>query len=171
MTRWSLRHYAHRGYTILELVIVLAIVALMATSVQVILNGPLRVARMRHTINVLAATDATLRHECRKKAREGSMEFDCKTGTMTVQLENGQGPKFFRISGLNSVRTAQGERLTWKTRVDRWGRSETYAIEIGRSPRNKWVLFAGVTGQMMEEQNETDIEAILDQLTPSNLAN
>jgi prepilin-type N-terminal cleavage/methylation domain-containing protein len=170
MTLPSSRRLNNDGFTLIEFVVVLAIVALLTACAQLILNTPLRIARMRHAINLLTATDGTLRHECRKKSRQGTIEFDCKARTMTIRSDGWNGSKSFPLYGLARIRTSLGEHSNWKTTIDQWGRSESYAIELDVSNKNKWILCAGATGQMMEEQSESDIEAILDQLTPSNLA-
>ena len=164
------RNRIRRGFTLLELLVVLVIISLLAASVQVVFKSPLQSIRVRHAIEQLSAADALLRHECRQYRREGTIEFDCDQQTMTLQSDNGIAPKSIAIRGLLAVHSPTGQHANWATKVDRWGRSETYSIQIGNPRKNKWILCAGISGQVMEDQSESEIQTLLDGLTPSDFA-
>jgi prepilin-type N-terminal cleavage/methylation domain-containing protein len=162
----------HRAFTLVELLVVLVILCLVATSVQFVVKRPLGLARQRMAIDQFCAADALVRNICRTNRREGRFEFDVVNQSYTWRLgQNASESRVTSIPGLMNIRSPRGHHSSWTTQVDRWGRTDSFAIFIGSDKSHgKWLLCSGVSGQIIEFDNESEIENILNKLTASDFA-
>lgn len=168
------------GFTILELSVVLALMALMAGVVAISTNGRLRGAHQEQAIQAIQSLDHRARHQARTGSGRVTLAIDTRNGEVNVcdQRES-------RETIVDSYRPPEGleivnawvllngrrvEHTTLSIPFDTRGISPTYGFTIrgedaeGDSTTT-CLLIAGVSGQVTEFDDEDEVLDILSQIT------
>ena len=82
----------HRGFTLIELVIVLVILALMAAAATISVRGATTRARLARAVIVLEQFDLAMRREARWRRQSVAGEINTAEGKLSLKWQG----KFFR---------------------------------------------------------------------------
>ena len=151
-----------RGFTLLEMVTVLAIVALAASLVAVNYREPVNNARLAHAFETIGRLDQRVRHWCKTHNAPARITVDLDRGIFVAENENGiplpipeahvpSGMKLkeLRIMGVN--RFGRDTKILYNSR----GAASSWAYSIAYSrKREKYQLVVGATGQLIPFENE-----------------
>jgi prepilin-type N-terminal cleavage/methylation domain-containing protein len=155
----------HLGFTLLELLVVLTLVAMLTSVVVVKLGVPYRAARAGEVAERIAFTDQLMRAHARNFRQASRLVFDLDRGRVHVESgEQTQDTHFaFEMPPgvqLEEVRIADGAKRGGRAVVESPsdGITPTYAVLLStRHGPNRWLLFAGLTGQVTYLEDERDV--------------
>lgn len=157
------------GFTLIEIMATLLILAIAAGAAALSLAGPRRGAETEDVLGELIHADRLARHAARRHGRAVELLFDLAAGRVErrwidepdEQSYRYELPEGFRVGGLILAdrRIASSSASVVCSRA---GRTATYALRIeGPGGRRRWVLFAGLTGEVTEIADERQLEEIL----------
>jgi type II secretory pathway pseudopilin PulG len=149
----------------------MAVVLIMAIAAGVVVlrvEGPMNNARMRDVVDQVSAFDSLSRARAVEQDAAVRMTIDSGAGLLkwaaanakesfspAVRLPDGYAVREVRVRG-NRVEGATADIV-----FSRLGLSPSYAVLLeGPGGRRQWMLFAGLTGQMVEASDETEITNI-----------
>lgn len=163
------------GFTLLEVLVVLVIIALVTSIVAVRLQIPLQTAQLENAIRQVAFVDSQTRAHAREVSTACQIVYQLDHGQVFAQARGGHGARRFAFSLPGPLRLKQVwcpllDHGTGRVQIDvsARGTSSTYAvcIEIPQSA-SRWLLFSGLTGQVLYPQDDADVHQILDILRAS----
>jgi len=157
-----------RGFTLIELAVVIMIVAITAAAVTLRLEGPLRRAGMRDVVEAVASFDRLSRAYAREHDRSVRVVVDTVRGQL-VRTDASSGgvvgapvklPPEYRIAKVWVRGRAAADTQT-TIPCSRLGLMPTYALLLhGPGRRRQALLFAGLSGELLRLDDETELEAI-----------
>jgi prepilin-type N-terminal cleavage/methylation domain-containing protein len=141
----------NRGYTLLEIIVVLVILALAVSLVTVNYREPVNNARLKHAFETVSRLDQRVRHWCKTNDTPARIRVDLDRGVFVAEKENGtplpipeagipNGMKLkeLRIMGRNRfgrdtmiLYTSHGTTRCWAFSVAYSGNRERYQFIIG----------------------------------------
>jgi prepilin-type N-terminal cleavage/methylation domain-containing protein len=163
---------AQCAFTLIEMLVVLALGAIMATIVTVSLTGSMRTARAEDAAGRIATYDRLAREHARRFGKAGSLVFDLDRATFTlVAAEEDHDsrdnvaaalhlPSGIRIGCVvaanGSIRNGQAS-----IQCSSDGQTPSYAVDLtdGRG-EHYWMVVAGLTGKAIRVSNEQEIQDI-----------
>jgi len=164
-------HRPNAGFTLLEMVVVLAIMAVIATAAAISFQKPLRAARLERAMAGLEDADFRARTEARKRSAMVELLVDggknIATHSIAGSADGGQVRRTLALSGgLNIDRYWTAGRSTNDDRFGVWfspdGQSNTYAVRVSDDDdHQKWLVVVGATGQYVQLHEDRAVEAIL----------
>ena len=157
-----------RGFSLIELTMVLLIAGIVAGAVVVRLHDPMRRAELADVLDRTAHLDRLTRTAARRHDKALRLVVDLTAGEIRQTDTNGE-------QGLDPLKLPSRwriERLIVSGRVvrsgsvsiacSRTGRTPSYAMLVtGPGDRSRWLLLAGLTGRRVEKESEEDVRAIL----------
>lgn len=155
-------------FTMVELMAVVLILGILAASVALRIHGPLRNARMRDVADAVARFDQATRLAARRQGRPMRIVMDL--GDRSLQRAQADG----RASGALPLRLG-GEYRPQALLIDgqfvgtgrhyvlcsAMGLTPSYALLLDGAGRRRWVVVAGLTGQIFEVESEQQAKHIL----------
>ncbi len=155
-----------RGFTLIETMLAVLIMALLASAAALSLSGPVRKARAREAVDVVMAADRSARQEAHDSGRAVRLVLDPTTGTITriegaVTQFRSALPRSFKISDILVGRRVFREAGT-EVGFSGAGFSPSYAVHLTGPGADGWVVFAGLTGQASVVSDEQAVRNILD---------
>jgi len=166
------------GFTLIEVAAVALLLALLAGAVAWSFSGPIAAVRAGDALDRVRTFDAVARHAARQSGRGVTLVLDPADGSMVRQdMTAGEPREAYRAAlpggfKLDRVRTAEdasrslGGRTVIPCSAD--GRTQTYAVHIVGGGRDRWLVFAGLTGQPTEVAHEAEVDQIFDTARRSN---
>ncbi|MGB7158463.1 MAG: type II secretion system protein [Tepidisphaeraceae bacterium] len=154
------------GFTLIEIMAVMLILALLSAAAAWSFSRPLARARASEAIELVTSFDASSRLAARRFGRRVEMVFDLADGAL-VRREGGQVayrgmlPAGFSIE---QVRIGEGVRDAGEVTIEcsRLALSPSYAVKlVGPAGVERWLVVAGLSGQVTAARDETDVDAIL----------
>lgn len=162
------------AFTLIEAVVVLTLMGLLAAAVTVSLAGAARAARVEDVIDAYAAFDRTTREAARRFGRTPALRFDLNRGTVTRRDAERSETRLalrgdFRVA---RVMTAERDSRSGEVEVPVTARGYTpsYAVLVVGPTSQRWVVFAGLTGQSTVLADERDVQDILSTTSNSSAA-
>ncbi len=159
----------HRAFSLVEVALVLLILAILAAAVTLEVRAPLARIGMRAVLDEIAAFDRLTRVFAREHDRPVRLVVALAAGRIRRTDEGGRDPlgealklpSGYRIAGLRLA----GRRInsgSVAVSCSARGLTPTYAVRVdGPGGRRQWILVAGLSGQITELDNETEVEDIL----------
>jgi general secretion pathway protein H len=146
-------HSRKDGFTLIEVVVVVAIMALLATIGAVSLRGTIDRYYLSQARQAIEISDAKARRIARTTGRPVLMNVD----RLEKQIEIHEST--FRIpAGVEIASVEMASRLSGGTQIgipfsdDGW--SPTYAIELKRGELGQWIVVIGASGQVVRVNEE-----------------
>lgn len=157
---------AGRGFSLVELLVVLIILSLIASTSLVMVRRSLRSTRSEYVITRLTELDALARGFA-KRGHASVLRFDAELGLIEVQSAEGENtvpPLRMDNRGLRLAGVRRASRATLQRRgsitFQAGGFSETYVVELHRSSSDPvYLAFLGLSGQSYR-LNLTEAEAM-----------
>ncbi|QOV90977.1 pilus assembly FimT family protein [Humisphaera borealis] len=166
-------NFRRPGFTLIEVAAVALLMAILAGAVAWSFSGPVASVRTADVLDRIKTFDGTARLAARNTGRPVTMQFDPYEGSMTRFDDRGQGEPFLAYRGVlpsgyriervrlpDSPATAGEGRTTVPCSID--GRTPTYAVCLSGGGKEHWLLFAGLTGQVTEVNDESAVDAIFE---------
>jgi len=162
-----------RAFTLIELIVVVALAAIMATLVTVSLAGNLRAARASDVAQSIATSDRLAREYARRFDRPVTLVFDLSQSTLTrAGGDPSHNSTLHLPAGLRIARLVTATTDTTSGQVtipcSAAGQTPSYALLLtdGRG-RQHWTITAGLTGQTSTASDENEVRDIFTALRPS----
>lgn len=159
------------GFTLLELMAVLVIIAILSGAVVLTMAGRLRSARMADVVAKLQDLDRWTRYDARRFARPANLAFDFERGVAC--RDAGQRSRIVTLPpgySLVGLRDSRGMFRGGETQIEcsADGRTNSYALAIaGPDHSEAWIVFAGLTGERTLAKDEAEVDAIFASLNPA----
>lgn len=161
---------ARRAFTLIELAAVSLIVALLAGAVVWSFSGPIAAARAADALDRVRTFDAVARQATANNHREAVLRFDLYSGSLE-RYDAGQpaGPVYqarlpqgYRIARFRAadVDLQDGDDRRVSIRCSAEGRTSTYAVQVVGPSLDRWMVFAGLSGQATEFDRESEVDAV-----------
>lgn len=155
-----------QGFTLVELLVVVAIIGLIAGIVAVRTTGVTRQARLEWSIGRLIQLDGELRSFAKSRGHRTS--FECKLGSNQIQriYDNAASDRTNVNLGENIVLrrlflpTREVSSGTGIVEYSAEGISPTFAMEVqsvGNVKQSTWLVFVGATGQFERREKEREV--------------
>lgn len=156
-----------KGFSLIELAVVLLIVAVVAAAVTLRTEGPLRRAQMRDITGQIAEFDRLTRVYARQHDQPLRIAVDLATGRISRSDERGSqlGTSCKLPPGCKIARLiAPSEDITIGSMAiscSRGGFTPSYAMLIeNRGGQQQWLLWAGLTGELVRIDDEEEVKEI-----------
>lgn len=167
----------NNGLTLLELLVVIAILGLLTATVTAQLGDTLGPATLQQSISQWEFADQQLRARARHTGKPVALHFEIGGGRLECALGPDEDtPRTIRTLGrgvqITKCLSATQEVNSGSKSIgyDERGSSETFAIEfMGRREKRRWMIVAGITGQITEVANEAAAREVLQLLLPPGI--
>ena len=160
------------GFTLIEMLVVLALAAILSTIVTVSMIGPFRAARAEDVIGTIANYDRSTREYSRRFGRPGRIVFDLGRGTITRAAAETDAESRDKVGGtlhmpwgfhLGRLVTAAGAATSGVLSIDCSpdGQTPSYAIGVTDAKGEQyWMVTAGLTGKTLKARDEQEVQDI-----------
>lgn len=157
-----------RGFTLLELLVVLTLVALLTAMVIFKLRVPYRAARAGEAVERIAFTDRLMRSHACNFSLAARIVYDLDRGQVYVETgEHNQDAHFaFEMPpGVKLEEVCLADKTTRRGRVvvesPSHGVTPSYAVRLSTQyGPDRWLMFAGLTGQVTQFEDERDVQQV-----------
>lgn len=163
------------GFTLIEVMLAVLLMALLASAVALSFSGPLQRARAEDAQQTLRSFDAAARQMATRWGRPVRVVFDVSAGTLSrregqslqeprsrIALPSGYRVDEIRVEGRGY---SDGEAVIDYSAL---GLSRSYAAHLSGPGLDRWLLFAGLSGEMTQAQDESAVESILGNVAPTS---
>ena len=163
MNRLAMR----RAFTLIELVVVMVLLALLASLTVYSLGGTMDGYRISRAVETIESLDARARRTARTTRRPVTVTLDRKHRELVINpIDPREDTVSFRLPGRVVVEKIQlarksSSRKDSKIAINGQGRSPPYAIQLRRGELTKWLVVLGFSGQVVPVDNEGEVNAIL----------
>ena len=159
----------HPGFTLLEIAVVAFLAAMLAAVVSVAFATTLGERRIENVVGLLKSIDAEARYRARREGVPGILRFDLEAGTITQKVVRTRAPlrpkevRLSRPTRIEQVLVAgedhrSGTSDLVRVAVSTNGQTPSYAVVLTEGEKKRVLLFAGLTGQVREFEDENEIE-------------
>ncbi len=158
-----------RGFTLIELTIVLLILGIAAGAVSLRMQSPLRRARTKDVLSAIVDFDRTTRSYARMQDKPVLLIIGSRGNRLersTPDKQKSLGEKFELPNKWQIIRTLVGPEATsgmiGEIRISRAGYSPSYAICLkDKNNKRTWMIITGLTGATVFCDNEFQAKNIL----------
>ena len=154
-----------RGFTLIELVVVVLLIALLTSLAVVSLAGAANQYRLSSAVEVFERFELQARRDARRADQPLRVTIDRTRGRLTIGREARAYARFQIPAGIELERVRLRRRAVASGSVTfeigRNGQSPSYAVQLRRGDRQRWLVVLGVSGQVIELEQESDVDAIL----------
>ena len=165
---------AHRGFTLIEIAVLVVIVGLLAVAISIRSAGWFRSARMQDIVSQLNNFDRQARSYTKRFNRSVQLDFDLDQGTIVRVDPTTQQPLIHRIQLPRGFAIKQVSIATEKINSGQVtipcsaaAHTPTYALSIsGPNRQSRQILVVGTTGQIVILNHEREISNTFDLLVP-----
>lgn len=164
-----------KGFTLIELTIVLLIIGLAAGIVAVRMGGPLSRAKLDDVTEVLKTFDGNTRSYAWNHGKNLHVKVDLAGNVISRfdEEENEIGmemvlPSDFTIEGFYVANPNDEDDQSSNEKVLKYsnrGLSCSYAVKLADQQRSRWVVFAGMTGEAFEIEDDEQVQEIMEMLS------
>lgn len=157
----------HRAFTLLELLVVLALIALVAAATIPRFGGLYAKSRMDTAVTQLATIDRKGRTVSQKQRLPAELRFDLTHNQVSIEWDAGEMEVVTSIGSSIRIDSLLSRRET-KSRgqvaisIHEDGTTESYAICMkGPHRSQRWLFVAGISGQITKLDSRREAEAML----------
>ncbi len=161
------------AFTLTEMAVALLVGAIVAAGVTLSLTGPQALGRTEDALSAVAQFDRVARQQALRLGRPLQLVFDlddgslrCRTGTepdapaRTCRLDHRCRLGAVRLAGRT---LSAGQTALW---CSERGLTHTYAVAVDTPRGRRWLLLAGLSGQVVEMSDEQQVARTLSLLAP-----
>jgi prepilin-type N-terminal cleavage/methylation domain-containing protein len=174
MNPW--RRSCRRGFTLIEIMVAVVILGLLTGAVVLTFAAPVNRARMVEAVEELSYLDASTRQWARQSGRAAELRIGLDDGVLERREGRaGYRQTMFRATipaplRIAAVRTADASRedsgevvlpVSWT------GASPSYAVKIAGPEGARWVLVAGLSGEVRTLSDDAQVDSIFAAINPS----
>ena len=164
-----MKHRRSPAFTLIEMLGVLAIMALLSAAATVMLSGSRHAADMHDAIEQFQQADISVRTLSKNADRPVTLVISLPNGRMARTNQDAMDTLGSLPSDVKIERVRKGSSTidygSAAIAFNAGGRSDSYAIKLVNSARQRqWIIFAGLTGQM-SEVNDDEIDQIFEQIS------
>jgi type II secretory pathway pseudopilin PulG len=154
----------HSAFTLIETMLAVLLMALLTAGVALSFSQPLKASRSADAVELVRSFDVFGRQTATASNKNVRLVFDLANGTLILR----DGPDLHELRShvylppgcrVDSVRIGDQLVSAGEAVVDvspnGWSRS--YALHLQSPGADRWLVFAGLTGQMTEVDNEAKI--------------
>lgn len=157
-----------RGFSMVELIVVLLLLGLMAAAITLRLQSPLYLARIKEFKEDMTAYDRLTRKSCLEQNRAARLWIDLTAGRIERRsidgtVEYGTSLQLPRDLKIVTLRIGRQDVIAGRFIIpfSRWGLSPTYGLCVEASEGDRhWLVLSGLTGQPVEPQEDVDVRDI-----------
>jgi len=153
------------GWTLIELMAVLALLSVLMAGAVVVVRAPLSQGRLQMSIEAVLLADQTARAQVLRSGQPAELHFEVGAPTTLMTERDASRDSVPQvIAALLEVRQARQVREADEVRIPiaADGSSPTYGLRFGtKSGHDTWVVVAGGTGQPIRELSRQDADALL----------
>lgn len=157
-----------RAFTLIETLAVIVLLAVITAAVAVSLSGARRSADLDGVAERFIAYDRGTRDVARRFGRRTSLRFELNRGTVSRLDDLDAGGTRTTPRAIGGARVAKlivrGESIGYgepTVAFSDGGRSPSYAVLLVNNAGQRWVAFAGLTGQAVVCGDERQVQDIL----------
>ena len=159
------------GFTLIEIMVAVLLLALLASAVTLSFGAPLRRARAAQAVDQIRSIDSAARQAARRFNRPMTLSIDLDSGELECRDSTRGGAAMFRAAlpashRIEEVRTP-GQRVNGggeTLQISPGGYSRSYAIRLPGA----WIMVSGLSGQLRVIDDENQIDSIFSALPPRN---
>jgi prepilin-type N-terminal cleavage/methylation domain-containing protein len=154
------------AFTLIETMLAVLIMALLASAAALSFAAPLRTARAREALDQLTAADSAARKLSRESGRAVRLSFDPASGV--IDRHFGQQLELREVlpSSIRMQDIFVNLRIYRDTRAEvvfsAAGLSPTYAIHVVGRRVDRWIVFAGLSGETSVMTDEETVRSAID---------
>lgn len=150
------------GFTLIEVALVLAILAALSAAAAFLLRPALASAEINAALSRFQAFDHLLREEAQTRQRRltltienSSGKLECADSRLLERLE--------RRWPIRQVVLPEAPMAGRRVRIDYFpdGSSRSFALEFSKHGQSRWIVICGGTGQVLNDDNENHLKALL----------
>jgi prepilin-type N-terminal cleavage/methylation domain-containing protein len=157
-----------KAFTLIETLAVIALLAVLTAAVAVSLSGARRSADLDGVAEHFIALDRGTRELARRFGKRPSLRFELNGGTLSRVDGADAGENRTTPLAVGGARVAKliirDESIGYGEATVRFsdgGRSPSYAVLLNNETGQRWVAFAGLTGQALVLGDERQVRNIL----------
>lgn len=148
------------AFSLVELLVVVALSTLALTMVGIVWRGPIAAAKLRNSIESYRLVDSQVRRSCQSASANGQIQIALSTNGVVWQLLRTPVELHPSInSGIAELLLPTGDSSEVLVRFDNYGRSSSYAVRFQQGGYQKWLFFAGLSGQCFELDSIAQVRA------------
>jgi type II secretory pathway pseudopilin PulG len=163
--------HSRHAFTSIELMVVLALAALMTTVAIVKLHEPYRKARFEGTLERIILFERQVRSYAHGHNQPGTLQIDTRPSTLEFVGSNRQTNSLnfpldqeIKIDRI-FIDDGDSSRTDVKIPVSGSGSTPSYALSLENSTgERRWLLFLGITGQVIKTDDERQFNELRDSL-------
>jgi prepilin-type N-terminal cleavage/methylation domain-containing protein len=152
------------GFTLLEMIVAVAIMALAAGAAAMTFAKPLRSAAARQAVEQLCANDAATRQLVRTFDRPAEIVFNLEDQIVQRRQHEQLVFQFSMPRGCAVVEVRMGQQSFSDGQAIipflHRGLSQTYAVHIVSPAIDRWMIFAGLSGQVLQADDVAKVDEI-----------
>jgi prepilin-type N-terminal cleavage/methylation domain-containing protein len=156
-----------RGFTLIEMMAVIIIIALLSTAAALSFSHTLAAARAREAFGQVQSLDASARQFARRWGRTIQIVLDLSNRTLARRERNVNTFVTSLPSGcrIDEVRMSSRRESVGEVSIEcsANGLSRTYAVHVVGPQLDQWLVFAGLSGQVTKVNDVSQLDAIFPQ--------
>ncbi|OUT60129.1 hypothetical protein SV7mr_04880 [Stieleria bergensis] len=149
---------SRRGFSLIELMVVVVLLAIMAALASVPVSGALARQDLSRSVQLIRLFDLRLRHQAQLEREPVKGLIDHQTGRLVV-LVDGDPVKSFQLP--QSVAVQAIGNVNRGIEVAGNGDAVSYAVQLACRGATQWVLVVGGSGQVLVDVDPRSVKMLL----------
>lgn len=153
------------AFTLIELVVVILIMAILSTIAAVSLGGTIGKYDLSRASETIERFDANARRQARVTHAPVEMLIDRNRNRLNVDASGGDRDSSYTLPGrveISNIRLHRSFSVgrSFEMSVSAEGQSLTYAVELTHGKMKRWLIFVGISGQVIHAESEDEVDAL-----------